>query len=73
MLQQCMLEKNSHKFVASDLDINTHTFTPSGREQSVVCTTVEWLTGYHDIPSGLHYNFFRYYDPTAGGLRSRIR
>ncbi|HCQ7773721.1 TPA: hypothetical protein OL852_004754, partial [Enterobacter kobei] len=24
------------------------------------------LTRYHYIPSGLHYNLFRYYDPDCG-------
>ena len=42
-----MQEENSHKFVAVDLDINTHTFARNERGQSVVCTTVEGLTRYH--------------------------
>jgi RHS repeat-associated protein len=62
-----MLEKNSHKFVAAVLDINTHTF-PGAGEDSRSSALQEWLTRYHYIPSGLHYNLFRYYDPT-GGLR----
>ncbi|HHB2585292.1 TPA: hypothetical protein ACIAKG_004822, partial [Enterobacter roggenkampii] len=57
----------------ADLDINIHTFARGGRGQSVVCTTVEGLTHYHYIPSGLHYYLLWYYDPTAAGLRSRTR
>jgi uncharacterized protein RhaS with RHS repeats len=34
-------------------------------------TDIEGQVRYRE--TGLHYNLFRYYDPTAEGLRSRTR